>query len=324
MLPHAPRQEKKCDFWQLPSIVNWMDDDSISEYSPIYINQVGEKVFHPKYELEGLYGYNIQGLDGHKRFIGESFAGTNLKKAEVNFNYLKWIFEETLQKSSKNSAFKMVQNEYKDGKYILQCVNAGFNPNYDLQATFKLVDNSDPDVGVPGQKGYTYRLEVQRYIDPTDAFWQQLAHENTLDGYEYFQKQNRSGVFREDFELKKVKEVVWELFSEDSFRISMIRPNKNFKMDPPKPFKNIWVTIGRTYIGRGNYQFFSATVGDSTKTGRTLLVYGYRDTEESLRRAAKEDSAIRVWEAAEQIIRLVHRRNTTKSSDGLKIHFGQS
>jgi hypothetical protein len=303
ILPQAPRQVKEYKFWQMPNIVYWMDDDSISEYSPIYTNQLGEKVFQPKYELEGLYGYNIQGLDGHKRYVGESFAGTNLKIAEENYYQIKWRVEEYLQKSNENSAFKMVPNDDQGKKNMLQLVNTGYNPNYGLQATLQLVDNSDQAFGVPGQKGYTCRFELQRYVDPTDAFWQQLAHDNSMNGTENFQKQTRSGVLREDIEIKRLKEVGWELFSEDSARISTIRPNKDFKMEPPRHYKNIWITTGRAYIGRGNYQFFSASPGDSTKTGRSLLVYGFRDTEESLRRAAKEDSSFREWEAAEQKIR---------------------
>ena len=320
ILPHVQRQVKQFDLSQLPAIVNWMDDDSISAYKPIYTNQLGEKVFHPTYELEGFYGYNIQGVDGHKRFIGESFAGTNLKQAEENFYQIKWRVDDYLEDSSINSAFKLVSDESQPNKNSLKLVNPGFNPNYGLQVTLQLVNNSDPNSGVTGQKGYTSRLEVQRYIDPTDAFWQQLADENTWDGYKTFTKQTRSGTLLEDLKLPKLKEVVYALFSEDSDRISILRNKDNkITLNPPKPFKNIWLTTGKLFVGRGDYEFYSvllrASVGigdnllstivmkESANTGRTLLVYGYRDTEESLRRAAIEDSAFQVWEANEQKIR---------------------
>lgn len=250
-------------------------------------------------DLDGFYENEWVGEGNTKRFIGHYFAGKSIGEAKEMFEKLSsHVLYVASEAWSGRQYFKPVMTK-KNDPLVKEFVNAGFYSDYGVTLRFTLQNNKTQKG--PVRTGYSVRMDVSKYKDPSDPFWNKLAEETKLPDYETFKKQRRSGIFTEEFKLSQPKELRWIVFSAEKDRVNHIWPSANNYNGSPEPFKSIWFTAGVMTIGSGNYQFHSSTSSDSIATGRTLFVYGFKDTEASLKLFAEEVKARKEFEESERL-----------------------
>jgi len=307
-LPHVVRQASYGDPTNLSNVLFSFDDDSISfdddsiPSQPLYTNSLGEKYFPPKYDLKGYYCYNILGQDGHKRFIGDLYVGTNYKKALEALDIIQQSYYWRFPECGIWSPRTILKSENGVNGYNYE--NTDFSPKYNVQASLKIIDDSQQEPYITNQKGYSIRFEAHRYPNPIETFWLQLAKDNKLEGVENVQKYTHFRVIGDKFKLDKAKEFCWKIITVDSFRHISIRfePYTELHGVTSPLSKNVWVTSGQIDLGSGNYNFYTTPSdnNDNLKNGRSLLFYGFRDSEKSRILAEREDSISREEEIAAQ------------------------
>ena len=254
------------------------------EGAVIQTNSKKEKIYKNNIVDEGFFYKTVIGNDGIMRFSGDYYAGNDFETAKSVLRGMNFL--EPINQSCENGTkFRMIQDlpDYKE------CVNIGYQPTFGLQVSLRIIDNSQDKENNLFATGYSIRLEVKKYVDTKEELWQQLYRDFQADGFQIVKKEYPSGIVREKFDLLEAKELRWMLFSQEPNRLSYLDPLPPevlpFKMEP---YKGIWRSQGAACLISGRYTFHSSLPVDSLQTGRSLLIYGFRDTEESKALEAKE------------------------------------
>lgn len=299
-LPHEIRPVRYGDPKDMPKVLASLDDDSIPQSQALFTSSLGEKYYPPTYDLDGFCCYTLLGQDGHRRFIGDVFAGTNYQKAIERLKNMEYGIYSSFSRDY--LVWSRTSQESENGVIGYNYENKDFSPKFNVQATLKIIDNSQQEAYINNQKGYSIRFEAHRCPNPTENFWLQLAKDNKMEGIEDVQKYTHSRVLQEKFKLDKVREFYWIFFTVDSVINVQLKPFSTIHRVANQPFKNIRVTGGKTILGRGSYEFCTSPNDNNNmlKPGRSLLIYGFRDSEKTRILAEKEDSILRENEIAAQ------------------------
>lgn len=251
------------------------------------------------WDLDGFYENEWAGEGNNKHYTGHYFAGKSIKEARKMFDKLSTHVLYVASDSWSGRQYFSPAVTNKKNRSVKEYVNPGRFAEFGVTLRFSLINNFWHKGST--NIGYSVRLDVSKYKDPSDPFWSKLSADSNFPDYETFKKQRRSGIFTEEFKLSQPKELRWILFSSDKDRVNHIWPFTTLLNGSLEPYKNIWYTAGITTIGSGNYQFHSMLSPDSVSTGRTLLVYGFKDTEASLKLFAEEVKARKEFEESERL-----------------------
>ncbi len=249
----------------------------------IETNSLQEKIYNYNY-YAGFFYKTMISKDGNMRFTGDYYAGNNLDAATSVLKGMDFL-EPINQSIETETKFRMVE----DSPDYKECINPGYEPKFGMQVSMRIIDNSKEKENNLFQTGYCIRMEVKKYSDSREDLWQQLSKNFKPEGYQTVKKEYKSGIIREKFDLLEAKNVQWILFTEEPNRLSYLDPIPPailpFKAEP---YQGIWRAQGGANLISGRYEFHSSLPVDSLQTGRALLFYGFKDTEESKALEAKE------------------------------------
>lgn len=247
-------------------------------------NSLLEKTYNINITDAGFFFKTMMDKDGKIRFTGDYYAGDNLDAAKSVLKDMNIL--EPINSFCENGTKFKISLETPDAK---EYVNPGYEPKFGLQVSLRIINNSQEKEGNLFNTGYCIRLEVKKYSDSKEELWQQLSRNFKAEGYQTVKKEYKSGIIREKFDLLEAKNVQWILFTEEPNRLSYLDPIPPeilpFKAEP---YQGIWRAQGGADLISGRYEFHSSLPGDSLQTGRSLLIYGFKDTEESKALEAKE------------------------------------
>jgi hypothetical protein len=268
--------------------VKWFFYDFSQNLKPdgpvIETNSNQERIYKSDMTDAGFFFKTLIAKDGSIRYLGDYYAGNNLDAAKSVLKGMN-ILESINPFCENGTKFKMIQ-DLPDAK---ECVNLSYEPKFGLQVSLRIIDNSQEKENNLFQTGYCIRLEVQKYSDSKEDLWQQLYKNFQAEGFQTIKKEFPSGIIREKFDLLEAKEVKWILFTQEPNRLSYLNPiPPDILPFKTEPYQGIWRAQGGVCLISGRYEFHSSLPEDSLQTGRSLLIYGFRDTEESKALEAKE------------------------------------